>query len=157
MTMNDLELDRRLDALPREAEPAPENWAAIDRRIGRRRWPALATAAAALGGVALIISQVGFEPSSRSRLESLVSAEVAAMRAAAPEPLAVAAPDSAEAVMVAWQENQDAIAQLEQALQRDPGNGLLLEFLAEARMRQARLTRSIGNETTPNNERSMNL
>lgn len=157
MTMNDSELDRRLDALPRSAEPAPETWAAIDRRIGRLRWPALAAAAAALGGLALIFSQAGFEPSSGSRLESLVRAEVAAMQAAAPKPLAVAAPDSAKALMAAWQENQDAIAQLEQGLRRDPGNRLLLEFLAEARMRQARLTRSIGNGTSPNNERSMNL
>lgn len=157
MTMNDLELDRRLAALPREAEPAPANWAAIDRRIARRRRPAVAAAVAALVGVALVLSQAGFEPSTGSRLESLVSVEVAAMRAAAPEPLAVAVPDSAEALMAAWQENQDAIAQLEQALRRDPGNRLLLEFLTEARMRQARLTRSIGNETTPNNERSIDL
>ncbi|MEX2498728.1 MAG: hypothetical protein WD397_07625 [Wenzhouxiangellaceae bacterium] len=157
MTMNDSELDRRLNALPREAEPAPGNWTEIDRRIRRRRWPALAAAVAALGGVVLIFLQPGFEPSSGSRLESLLSAEVVAMQAAAPEPLAVAAPDSAEALMAAWQENQNAIAQLELALQRNPGNQLLLKFLAEARMRQARLTRSIGNETSPNNERSMNL
>ncbi len=157
MTMNDSELDRRLNALPRAAEPTSEIWKAIDRRIARRRWPALTAAAAALGGVALIFSQAGFEPSSSSRLESLVHDEVAAMQAAAPEPLAVATPDSAPALMAAWAENQDAIAQLEQALRRDPGNGLLLEFLAEARMRQARLTRSIGNQTFPNNERSMNL
>lgn len=157
MTMNDSELDRRLDALPREAEPAPENWTEIDRRIRRRRWPALAAAVAIVGGVVLVFLQPGFQPSSSARLESLVSAEVTAMQAAAPESLTVAAPDSAEALMAAWQENQNAIAQLELALQRDPGNQLLLKFLAEARMRQARLTRFIGNETSPNNERSMNL
>ena len=63
--------------------------------------------------------------------------------------------------MAAWQDNQQAIAQLEQALEQDPGNRMLLEFLTEARMRQARLVRSIdrndGHNQTLNNERSMNL
>jgi len=67
---------------------------------------------------------------------------VRAMRASAPAEPVLSRLDSPQALMQAWQENQNAIAELEQALERDPGNGLLLEFLAEARLRQAQLIHS---------------
>jgi len=155
MTIDDLELDRRLRALARETDPPPAPWRAVRRRIRSRTWPA-AAAAAVVAGVALAASQLAFEPASSSRLESLVRSEAAAMRSVVPDRLPVAAPDSGAALMAAWQENRAAIGQLERALERDPGNRLLLEFLTEARMRQARLAR-LGKSTLPDNERSMKL
>jgi len=156
MTMDDFELDRRLHALAREADPPPGNWCAVQRRIRPRRWTAVAAAAAVFAGVVLVTSQFAIEPSSSSRLEVLVRSEAAAMETVAPEIRGVAAGDSGQALMAAWQENQDAITQLERALRRDPGNRLLLEFLTEARLRQARLAR-LGKSTPLENERSMKL
>ena len=51
----------------------------------------------------------------------------------------------------AWAENQTAIEELEAALERDPDNRLLLDFLAEARLRQVRLLNS-GLALTPQTE-----
>lgn len=162
--MDDDELDRRLSALMRTAEPPAENWTVIERRIRKRRWPtALSTAlaaAAVLSGVALVVSQIVSVEATRTTgggMAETVQAEVHAMRASAPVTPAGSDIDSPAAVMAAWQDNQQAIAQLEAALERDPDNRLLLEFLTEARMRQARLVRSIGHSQTPNDERSINL
>jgi len=155
MTIDDRELDRRLHALTREAEPAPGGWRSIERRMGlRRRIPAAATAAAAVLAVgALVVFRLAPEAGGGPEMRRLVAAEVTAMRAAAPGQRAVAQLDSPEALMRAWQDNRDAIAELEAALARDPDNELLLEFLREARLRQARL---IGQGITTH-ERSMNL
>lgn len=159
--IDDSELDRRLDALTRIAEPSVGNWNEIERRIGKRRWPAMLwvgiAAAAVLSGVALVVSQIGPAPMSGDGLAEMMHAEVQAMRVAAPETHMSFDADSPAGIMAAWQDNQEAITQLEQALERDPDNRMLLEFLTEARMRQARLVRSIGRNQTPNNERSMNL
>ena len=163
--MDDRQLDRRLDALTRTAEAPPGNWAAIERRIGkpRRSWalPAGFAAAAVLSGVALVFSQIGPAPPPAGGLAETMQTEMQAMRVAAPEAPAASSTDSPATLMAAWQDNQQAIAQLEQALEQDPGNRMLLEFLTEARMRQARLVRSIdrndGHNQTLNNERSMNL
>lgn len=139
MTINDRELDRRLAALTREADPAPENWISIERRIRARRWPAALAAAVLLGVAALVVMQAGPDLGPSTGADAFVRDQVNEMRAAAPDARAVAMLDPAGSVMDAWRENQAAIGQLEKALQRDPGNRLLLEFLAEARMRQARL------------------
>lgn len=159
--IDDSELDRRLDALVRVAEPPADSWSAIERRIQKRRWsmavPAGLAAAAVLCGVALVVSQLGPAPSHPGGIAEAMQAEVHAMRVAAPESPVVTDMESPEALMAAWQDNEQAIDQLEQALERDPGNRLLLEFLTEARMRQARLVRSIGQNQTPNNQRSMTL
>jgi len=159
--MEDSELDGRLNALTRVVDPAPANWDAIERRIRRRRrphaiWAGIA-AAAVLGGVALVVSQIGPAPAPAGGIAETLHAEAQAMRASAPELPVVSEFDSPAALMAAWQDNQQAIAQLEQALEHDPDNRTLLEFLTEARMRQARLVRSIGRNQTPTNERSMNL
>jgi hypothetical protein len=61
------------------------------------------------------------------------------MRSAAAESFAVSRAEASGPLEEAWQDNQVAIEQLEQALQGDPDNPLLLEFLSEARLRQARL------------------
>lgn len=159
--IDDAELDRRLDGLARIAEPTPGNWTAIERRIRKRRWTralsAGLAAAAVLSGLALVVSQLGPAPVPPGGIAETMHAEVRAMRASAPAAPAVANTDSPAAVMAAWQDNQQAIAQLEQALEHDPDNRMLLEFLTEARMRQARLVRSIGRSQNPTNERSMNL
>jgi len=159
--LDDAELDRRLDGLTRIAEPPPGNWTAIERRIRKRRWTGALSAglaaAAVLSGVALVLSQVGPVSVPPGAIAETMHAEVRAMRALAPDAPAVSNIDSPAAVMAAWQDNQQAIAQLEQALEHDPDNRMLLEFLTEARMRQARLIRSIGRNSIPTNERSINL
>lgn len=161
--MNDSGLDRRLDALTRFAEPGPANWTAIEARIRRRRhWPIVMpagiAAAAVLSIVVLLVSLTGPTPAPSDGLADVMQAEARAMRVAASEMLvAPEFDDSPAALTTAWQENQRAISELEQGLLRNPTNRLLLEFLTEARMRQARLARLIGHEQTPTNERSMNL
>lgn len=147
MTLNDRELDRRLAALTREAEPGSDHWPAIERRIGaRRRWglPVAASAAAALVLAVAALRVLGpeSEPSGAADLQAVVSAEARAMQASAPEQNAAIRARSPEALMRAWSDNQRAIEEIESALARDPGNPLLLEFLAEARLRQARLINS---------------
>ena len=159
--IDDSELDRRLDALTRVAEPPVGAWSAIEHRIRKRRRsmavPAGLAAAAVVFGVALVVSQLGSAPTYPGGAAEAMQAEVRAMRVAAPETPVLADAESPEALMAAWQDNQQAIEQLEQALENDPGNRMLLEFLTEARLRQARLVRSIGRNKTPNNQRSMNL
>lgn len=156
---DDGELDRRLDALTRVAEPPSGSWSVIERRIRKRRWPGVLSAgfaaAAVLSGVALVVSQFG--PAPAGGIAETMHAEVRAMRASAPEMPVSTDIDSPAALMAAWQDNQQAIAQLEQALEHDRDNRMLLEFLTEARMRQARLVKSISRHQTPTNERSMNL
>lgn len=159
--IGDSELDRRLDALARVGEPPAGAWSAIERRIGQRRRsmavPAGLAAVAVLCGVALVFLQLGSVPTRPGGIAEAMQAEVRAMRVAAPEASLIADIESPEALMTAWQDNEQAIDQLEQALEQDPDNQLLLEFLTEARMRQARLVRSIGQNQIPNNQRSMNL
>lgn len=149
MTLNDRQLDRRLAALTREAEPGSDHWPAIERRIGtRRRWglPVAASAAAALvlavAALRVLGPGPGSQPSGAADLQAVVSAEARAMQASAPEQNAAIRARSPEALMRAWSDNQRAIEEIESALARDPGNPLLLEFLAEARLRQARLINS---------------
>lgn len=150
--MNDQELDRRLDALARQAEPDPALWQAIEARLdpdtnraaprtGRQGWIAgTAIAASLVGALALglvLTENPGFDE--REFAASAFQMELIAMRAGAPTSLASLLPDAPESLMAAWSENQGAIDELEQALERDPDNRLLMEFLTEARLRQARL------------------
>ncbi|MGK7294465.1 MAG: hypothetical protein ACNS61_01400 [Candidatus Wenzhouxiangella sp. M2_3B_020] len=155
MTTSDRELDARLDALTREAEPDDRTWRRIEQRLRpRRRAPLAAIAAAVVIGLGtLIVAQFPFGGDEVSRDRLLVQAEVRAMAASAPDETALQRTNSPEELMQAWQENRDAIEELERALERDPDNRLLLEFLSEARLRQARLVQQ-GMTTT---ERSMKL
>jgi hypothetical protein len=140
MTMDDRELDRRLDGLTREIEADESLWPAIERRLRpSRRWPALAATAAALAIGVLVVSQSLDERTKPETRPGLAGEHAAPAGEITPEALAVSGVDGAQPVMQAWQDNQAAIEQLEQALQRDPDNPLLLEFLSEARLRQARL------------------
>lgn len=147
--MDDCELDRRLAALTRDAEPGPANWTAIERRIRRRRLPAFAAAGvAAIGFGIMLVARVGTDGFDEGAARSVVQAEVRAMEASAPERAALLQLDSPEGLMEAWQDNRQAIDELNRALERDPDNQLLLEFLAQARLRQARLVRQGMTTTT---------
>ena len=137
-------LDARIAALTRSAEPGETVWTGIDRRIQaprRAAWP-WSAAAAVLLAVAIVAVQPGPEraPTQPDRTVQLVQAEAAAMRRADP----VATVDWVDEApwREAWADNQAAIDELEAALSRDPDNRLLLEFLAEARLRQTRLINS---------------
>ncbi len=148
--LDDAELDARLSALTREARPPESAWAGVAERIRSRRrgrpgrWSALAAATVVLAVAAVILQS----PDERSidaegDLDGgrmLVEAEAAAMRRAAPT--ATGGLIDAQPLAASWAENQAAIDELEAALDRDPDNRLLLEFLAEARMRQVRLLNS---------------
>lgn len=140
MSMDDEQLDRRLAELPREAEPDDAVWAGIERRIRpARRWPAGVAAGLALAAGLAVIVQIATRAPEPTAMASAAraEAEMRAMRAGAPARLALDRIGSSEALMAAWAENRAAIEQLERALQRDPDNALLLEFLREARMREA--------------------
>lgn len=141
--IRDRELDDRLAALAREFDPDDAVWRQIDSRIRPRRRVALAAVATAVLAIgALVAGRLAMEPGGPSNMQRLVSAEVTAMQASAPEELSLDRLGSPEELMRAWTENRDAIAELESALARDPDNRLLLEFLAEARLRQSQLINS---------------
>lgn len=146
------ELDRRLASLTRSAEPAPSSWSRIQQRIeqdstsdGRHRhrpiWPVAMAAAAVFALVAVVVWQL---PTSTGPQfddgRQLVQREAEAMRRAAP--MVTGGFEEAPPLAEAWTENQIAIDELEAALDRDPDNRLLLEFLAEARLRQVRMLNS---------------
>ena len=139
MTLDDRELDRRLNALTRETNADESLWPGIEQRLRpARRWPAITGSAAAVTAGAIVIALSVFDSAPPERPDTAQS-QAEAMRAAAPDALAVSSIYGSQSLMKAWQENQAAIEQLEQALARDPDNRLLLEFLSEARLRQARL------------------
>jgi len=155
MKIDDTELDRRLAALTREATPEEVVWSRIERRI-RPRWrlPAgLAAAAVAVGIAAAIVTRHGPAGPVDDRMQIVVQSEVRAMAASAPEDTVLRRMNSPDALLQAWHENREAIEELERALERDTDNRLLLEFLTEARLRQARLVQQ-GMTTM---ERSMTL
>ncbi len=150
----DAALDLRIAALARSAEPGDRVWTGIAariepaRRAGGRR---AATAAVALAfliviGFGIVLVQPGPQRSvtMSDPAVQLVRAEAEAMRRTAPAVTAgwVDELPWAEAWADAWAGNQAAIDELEAALARDPDNRLLLEFLAEGRLRQARLIHS---------------
>jgi len=150
----DAALDLRIAALARSDEPGDRVWTGIAariepaRRAGGRR---AATAAVALAlliviGFGIVLVQPGPQRSvtMSDPAVQLVRAEAEAMRRTAPAVTAgwVDELPWAEAWADAWAGNQAAIDELEAALARDPDNRLLLEFLAEGRLRQARLIHS---------------
>lgn len=141
MTIDDRELDRRLDALTSEVEADESLWPGIERRLlPARRWPAVAAVVAALG-LGFMFVALSLYDNAAVEHANVAQTEAAAMRSAAPGPLAVSSIDATPSLLEAWHENQSAIEQLEHALDRDPGNRLLLDFLTQARLRQARLIR----------------
>lgn len=138
----DQALDRRLAALPREHAPDPAVWQAVEARLAPRRRARPWAVAAATGGLALMLAALApmlerTAPVDPARIA--ISAETRALQALEPTTLPAAWAEVPAGLERAWQDNQAAIAELEQALERTPGNRMLLDFLAEARLRQARL------------------
>jgi hypothetical protein len=139
MTIDDRELDRRLNALPRETQADEALWPGIERRLRpSRRWPAAAAVVAAVGFGALFIALWVDEHGSPDA-PGFALREAETMRAEAPDAIPVSQINASPSLRTAWQDNQSAIDELETALERDPDNRLLLEFLGDARLRQARL------------------
>lgn len=138
--LSDPELDRRLAALPTESVPDPALWAGIEARLAPRRRTRLWAVAASAGGLALALAalmpMLQREPLADPG-QIAIRAETRALQALEPavQPTGI----SNAGLEGAWQDNQAAIAELEQALERTPGNRMLLDFLAQARLRQARL------------------
>jgi hypothetical protein len=131
------ELDARLAALTRESEPEPAVWAAIEQRLQRpRRWLAPVSAVA---GVLLCGLLIGLPPLQHDATRSPGQLAIQTMREAAPGPQAIAEVSTTPALADAWQENQAVVRELEQALQAEPDNPLLIEFLVDARLRETRL------------------
>lgn len=148
MTMNDMDLDRRLDALPRAADTPEALWPAIERRIAhrtRRRWLAGIAAAVVMTVLAALIARnlEDFRPPDLTTTVSLaatvIAAEISAMDHAAPDAEQVAGTGFDKGWKAAWDLNQAAITELEHALKESPDNRLLLDFLARARLRESEL------------------
>lgn len=140
----DVALDLRIEALTRSAEPGDRVWTGIAARIEPARragWPWMAAAAVVLA-LAIAAVQPGLQrsPTLSDLALQLVQAEVEAMRRAAPAFTTGWTDELSWAE--AWAGNQAAIDELEAALARDPDNRLLLDFLADGRLRQARLIHS---------------
>lgn len=144
--IEDAVLDRRLAALERSAEPPPEAWNRVRaatiarRRFGRPVAVAASLAAAAALSLFLLAPPAG-PPGSPgpSAAEQLVRAEVRAMQRLAPMHTAAESLPAGTDLAAALEENRAAIEGLLTALEADPDNRLLLDFLADARRRQARL------------------
>jgi len=146
----DQSLDRRLAALTRAHAPDPALWHGIEGRLPPHRRSRRLAIAAAVGGLALIVATLTAQLQREPLLDPgrmTVDAEAQALRALEPESIPAAWTEAAAGLESAWHDNQAAIAELEQALERSPGNRLLLDFLAQARLRQARL---IGQAATRN-------
>ncbi|PKL96767.1 MAG: hypothetical protein CVV18_00460 [Gammaproteobacteria bacterium HGW-Gammaproteobacteria-8] len=141
---DDQDLDRRLAGLTTEHAPDPALWNAIEARLRPRRrpWAVPGAIAAAAGALALLLATLT-PVLTRQPLPdpgiAAIQAEARALQALEPDPLPATWVEAPAGLEAAWQENQAAIAELEQALERTPGNRTLLEFLAQARLRQARL------------------
>lgn len=151
----DRALDRRLDALVRHVPSPDALWPGIDERIRHRRsrTPALAAAAtiAVIAVAAALLVPRAPEPGVTA-MRALIEREAQALRAGAPASLLPAMWQPPVTIAPAWRDNQAAIAELEAALERDPDNPLLLEFLAAARLRQAELANAV---LFPPNQRSL--
>lgn len=139
MNMHDTELDRRLAALPRVVETPEALWPGIERRLTART-PRIWAAAVGTGLLAAIAGglwiQGGLVPRPVDPAAVVVATEVENMGLSAPRVTRTAVDEGWQA---AWEDNEAAIRELEQALENHPGNVLLLDFLAQARLRQSRM------------------
>ncbi|QOC23247.1 hypothetical protein IC757_03595 [Wenzhouxiangella sp. AB-CW3] len=143
MTLDDRTLDDRLAALPRQADPDGSTWQAIESRIApkQQQWfGRIAGGLAVAASLAVVLLVTMPQDSTPTRIsEWVISSEIEAMRhqvswADVPQPDVINA-----GLTTAWSENEQAIAELEQALARNPDNLMLMEFLAQARLRQSEL------------------
>lgn len=142
MSLPDHELDRRLSALERSCAPPERVWQQLQDQLETRpsRWrsnlPWMAMAAA-VSGLA-VISALWLWPVGSPPDSAQVELQAPQTTPIVVEP-AIGLQRSRQAVAAASAENEAAIRKLEAALEREPGNVLLMEFLAEARFRQAEL------------------
>lgn len=139
MNIDERTLDTRLADLPRVVEPPREPWLEIEKRLQikrRPRWPAFGAAAAIAASLVLALLVVD-RPETQGPAATIITAEAKAMRKQAPArpPAAVVDPELA----AAWDTNQMAIAELEAAIEDHPDNPMLIDFLAQARLRQSTL------------------
>ncbi len=144
MTIDDKKLDQRLAALQRECDPPPEVWVQVSTQLpargsrpAHRRWLAMAAVLCGLAvGLALLLGQAGlWQPDSAPGLVDQPAVPTTQEHHAEWQPAL-----QRQAVFdTAWEENEAAIKALEQALAAEPGNLLLKEFMAEARLRQSKL------------------
>lgn len=139
MNVHDAELDRRLAALPRVIDAPEALWPGIERRLtarGPRIWAGAVAAGllAAIAGGLWIQGEIA--PRSIDPAAVVVAAEVENMGLSAPRVTRTAVGEGWQA---AWEDNETAVRELEQALENHPGNVLLLDFLAQARLRQSRM------------------
>lgn len=140
MTLTDHELDLRLEALPRAVDTPREPWDGIKRRLQPARpWFGRISAAAALAAsVTLAVLVVESpEPTRDSPAAVVISAEVEAMRSQSGVRNLPVSPHINGGLAGAWEANQDAIDELEAALDNHPDNPMLIQFLAQARLRQS--------------------
>lgn len=141
MTIDDRTLDARLADLPQAVESPPEPWLEIEKRLQgprRPRWRAAGTVAAIAASLALALAILLIDrPETRSPAETIITAEAEAMREQAPE--FPAGTDFNAELADAWATNQMAIAELEAAIEDHPDHPMLIEFLAQARLRQSNL------------------
>ena len=139
MTFSEKDLDHRLSQLTRDEMPGEYNWQQISQRLNQRRPYATLAAVATLAAIvilATLVIQLPDDSGWRNPLAVVAMAEMEVMRHHAPQEL----PEETEPGWdEAWQANQQAIDELEQALKRHPDNPLLIEFLARSRLRQASL------------------
>lgn len=140
MTIDERTLDARLDALPRSSQVPESVWQSVASRLNtapRHRRP-LATIAALAAALALAVLVVR-EPDPAAPGAPVIRAEAQAMRQQAEwqglDEGAIENGGLAEARRV----NQEAIGELERAIESDPGNPLLIDLLAQARLRQSEL------------------
>ncbi len=143
MSLSDRQLDQRLARLRHPAEPDPRLWQGIAPKLARRRrvWPLWLSAGSAVAAVVLL-TVLAVPPRLGSPLDAsdrIVGAEIRAMDAHAPSVADLEGARLGEVLGGAWDENEEAIAELEQALARQPGNPMLIQFLAQARLRQSEL------------------
>lgn len=147
MKLSDAELDLRLGQLTRDAAPPSRVWRGVARQLPaakRRVRASMAIAAVVALCVLAFVHRLG--PN-----------DVMSPPPEAPEAWLVPSPGISDwqpvlleqaGLDVPWNANQRAIGALQQALEDDPGNPMLLEFLARARLRQAELIQlSTRNET----------
>ena len=141
MSLSDQELDRRLNALDRHCTPPEKVWKTLQPELAERptrpsRRPRLALAAAVCGlgllGAWLLLAM-------QTTHDTPMAGTSGSDTARAMDEPAAGFQRSRQALAAASAENEAAIRRLEAALEHEPGNLLLKEFLAEARFRQTEL------------------
>lgn len=171
MSIDDKELDRRLIALQREVETdevaEERTWQAIAGQLdinsepkqashtpfrARRFYAGLSVAAS------FVLVMLMADPLSRSPIsvsEFVINAEIKAMHQQLrwddiPENSSLNG-----GFRTAWNDNQQAINELENALKRNPDSPMLVDFLARAQLRHVELIHYASAHRDVDHERSM--